>query len=178
MRNVRTTAAAAALVVAGVGALAATGVSPAGAAPSQDPTLKDVRAANARFHSVQQAEAAGYVAGKEPCVSSPAGAMGIHFSKPGSLADDAIDPLQPEMLVYLPNEDGQLKLVAVEYWKRDADQSMQTTADRPTLFGQPFNGPMPGHSPGMPVHYDLHVWLYADNPAGTFAPFNPSLRCP
>jgi hypothetical protein len=29
----------------------------------------------------------------------------------------------------------------------------------------------------MPVHYDLHVWLYADNPSGLFAPFNPSLSC-
>ena len=26
-------------------------------------------------------------------------------------------------------------------------------------------------------HYDLHVWLFRDNPNGTFAPFNPNVSC-
>jgi hypothetical protein len=26
-------------------------------------------------------------------------------------------------------------------------------------------------------HYDLHVWLYRDNPAGVFAQFNPDVSC-
>jgi hypothetical protein len=29
----------------------------------------------------------------------------------------------------------------------------------------------------MPVHYDLHVWLWQDNPAGMFALFNPTVTC-
>jgi len=29
----------------------------------------------------------------------------------------------------------------------------------------------------MPVHYDLHVWFWHDNPSGLFAPFNPALSC-
>jgi hypothetical protein len=37
---------------------------------------------------------------------------------------------------------------------------------------------MPGHQPGMPIHYDLHVWLWMDNPSGMFAPWNPRVRCP
>ena len=36
---------------------------------------------------------------------------------------------------------------------------------------------MTGHSPGMPVHYDLHVWLFDSNPDGVFAPWNPSVSC-
>src|SRR6266498_2895652 len=32
--------------------------------------------------------------------------------------------------------------------------------------------------PTMAVHYDLHVWLWQDNPTGLFAPFNPRLACP
>jgi hypothetical protein len=60
----------------------------------------------------------------------------------------------------------------------DADGSLATDDDRPSIFGQPFDGPMPGHNPAMPVHYDLHVWLSADNPSGLFAQFNPSLSCP
>jgi hypothetical protein len=26
-------------------------------------------------------------------------------------------------------------------------------------------------------HYDLHVWLFRDNPSGEFAPFNPNVSC-
>jgi hypothetical protein len=36
---------------------------------------------------------------------------------------------------------------------------------------------MPGHNPTMPVHYDLHVWIWKANPSGLFAPFNPALSC-
>jgi hypothetical protein len=36
---------------------------------------------------------------------------------------------------------------------------------------------MLGHEPGMPVHYDLHVWLYQANPDGVFASWNPSVSC-
>jgi hypothetical protein len=26
-------------------------------------------------------------------------------------------------------------------------------------------------------HYDLHVWLWKENPAGLFKPINPSMTC-
>ncbi len=166
------------------GVLAACGVATgaaalqAGAQPKPlESTLKDVRAATARYHSVAQAEAAGYTGVNEPCVSSPDGTMGIHYINPPLLRDNAIDPLRPEILLYVPGNGGDLKLVGVEYWKADADQDLNTRSDEPTLFGQPFGPPMEGHAPGMPVHYDLHVWLFADNPDGMFAPFNPRLTC-
>jgi hypothetical protein len=44
--------------------------------------------------------------------------MGIHATDAALMADDAIDPLRPEILVYIPNEDGSLKLVGVEYRNR------------------------------------------------------------
>ena len=59
----------------------------------------------------------------------------------------------------------------------DADGSLITDGDRPAVLGQSFDGPMPGHSPVMPVHYDLHVWVYEANESGTFAQFNPSVSC-
>jgi hypothetical protein len=40
---------------------------------------------------------------------------------------------------------------------------------------------MEGHHPLMPGalhHYDLHVWLWKENPAGMFSPTNPGLKCP
>ena len=139
--------------------------------------LNDLRAATAPYHSVEQAEKAGYVLDAH-CASSPLGGMGYHYENAELMADDAVDPLQPEILVYAPKANGKLELVAVEYWKRDADQLPFTSGDKPVLFGRGFDGPMPGHKAGMPVHYDLHVWLYKDNPRGMFFPFNPDVVCP
>jgi hypothetical protein len=82
------------------------------------------------------------------------------------------------MLTYEPQPNGRLRLVALEYFKPAADQTGKDDSDRPHLFQQPFDGPMPGHSPGMPVHYDLHVYLWKHNPNGLFAMWNPNVKCP
>jgi len=141
--------------------------------------LQNVRAATARYHSFEQAERDGYtIRAGEPCVHSPLGTMGVHAANRALMDDPAIDPLQPELLLYLPDASGNLKLVAVEYFKADADGSLATADDRPSLFGQPFDGPMPGHNPTMPVHYDLHAWVAEENPNGVFAMFNPAVTCP
>ncbi len=163
-------AAAAILVMSAVVAAAAAIASP----PDE---LQAARAATARYHSFEQAQKSGYSVAGEPCVASPLGTMGFHAINAALMADPAIDPLRPEILLYVPKPNGKLKLVGLEYWKADADQSLLTATDRPSLFGVPFNGPMPGHNPTMPVHYDLHVWLFADNPRGIFAPFNPAVSC-
>ena len=141
------------------------------------PELQEVRAAVARYHSFAQAERDGYTVANEPCIASPAGTMGIHALNPTLMADDEIDPLRPEILLYVRKPNGKLELVGVEYWKRDADQSLATNDDLPSLFGRAFQGPMPGHGPAMPVHYDLHVWVAETNPSGVFAVFSPALSC-
>ena len=41
----------------------------------------------------------------------------------------------------------------------------------------PFDGPMEGHSPVMPRHYDLHVWVWHHNPSGMFSMWNPNVSC-
>jgi hypothetical protein len=109
--------------------------------------------------------------------------MGVHAVNEAAMADPAIDLRRPELLLYIPNKHGKLRLVGVEYWKADADQNLATSGDKPSLFGQAFDGPMLGHTPPgvtpvMPIHYDLHVWLFADNPFGVFAQVNPNLACP
>ena len=103
--------------------------------------------------------------------------MGVHAINFALLMDPAIDPLRPEGLLYAPNEDGQLKLVGVEYLKVDADQNLATDGDRPSVLGTAFDGPMPGHDADMPVHYDLHVWLVERNPNGLFEQWNPAISC-
>jgi hypothetical protein len=103
------------------------------------------------------------------------GGMGVHFFNV-SLVGPKLDPLRPQVLIYEPRGD-KLELVAAEWFVPLATGVKQ----RPTLFGQPFDGPMEGHEPAMPAamhHYDLHVWLWKPNPAGVFTSTNPDLKCP
>ena len=159
-------------------ALTGAGITYAGAAaPAPDKALlHEIRAATARYHSPSQAERDGYVK-DSPCESSPAGGMGFHYINISRILDPKIDPTEPEVLLYAPSPSGGVELVGVEYLKSDADGSLLTTDDRPFLGTVPFDGPMPGHTAQMPVHYDLHVWLYQRNPSGTFAPWNPHVTC-
>lgn len=152
---------------------------PAAAAPAGDHAAKqqlaEVRQATAKYRDVAAAFADGYVR-LSGCVAVPGlGGMGFHYGKL-SLFGAPIDLLQPALLLYASSGNG-LRLVAVEYFHVDADQDLATDDDRPSLFGQPFDGPMEGHEEGMPRHYDLHVWLWQANPSGIFAQFNPNVRC-
>lgn len=124
------------------------------------------------------AEAAGWFRVSD-CTELPDGsaAMGYHYLNPALLAAPP-DPARPAMLVYVPSRDGSLTLGAVEWFAVDADQDVATDGDRPSVLGVPLEGPMPGHEPGMPVHYDLHAWVGVANPAGILQAFNPAVSCP
>jgi hypothetical protein len=137
--------------------------------------LAELKQATAKYHRVAAAEADGYMLAS-PCEESPDGGMGHHYLNP-SLLGPEIDPLRPEILLYAPVGNS-LRLVGVEYFKVDADQNLATDGDRPSLFGRGFDGPMLGHAPGMPIHYDLHVWIWKANPAGVLEMWNPALDCP
>jgi hypothetical protein len=139
--------------------------------------LKEVRRATEAYKDVKAAEAAGYVLAG-PCEEDPKyGGMGFHYANQALIEDGELDPLRPELLVYQPAGNGKLRLGAVEYFQVDGDQDLATDDDRPWLFDVPFDGPMLGHNPNMPIHYDLHVWLYRNNPAGIFAMWNPRVSC-
>lgn len=130
--------------------------------------------ATRQFRDSRAALAAGYQRAHD-CVPG----MGYHWAHPARSADTVIDPVLPEVLLY----DKRGRLLGIEYFKADADGNLKTDPDRPTLFGNPFDGPMAGHEvppghPPMPVHYDLHVWLYEPNPAGELATLNPRVTCP
>ncbi|HET7136862.1 MAG TPA: hypothetical protein VFI04_00775 [Gaiellaceae bacterium] len=146
--------------------------------------LAKAKAALSAYRSVDVAEAAGYKA-ESPCEWIPnapqaswwGGGMGIHYVN-DALLGKPINPSKPAILTYVPAADGSMQLLAAEYFKPDADQNVRTDGDRPSVFGHPFDGPMLGHAPGMPIHYDLHVWLWKHNPSGMFAPWNPDVTCP
>lgn len=144
--------------------------------------LKDlaaVRQATAKYHNVDAAIADGYVA-TPACVAQPGvGGMGYHYIK-FSLVDNTISLTEPEVLLYAPSADG-LRLVGVEYFLPLGAPGAPIPPNppaAPVLFGRAFDGPMLGHDPDMPPHYDLHVWTWQPNPAGMFEQLNPSVVCP
>ncbi|MEO5321763.1 hypothetical protein PV773_00410 [Mesorhizobium sp. CC13] len=100
------------------------------------------------------------------------GAMGVHFVN--LTVKGPPDLAKPNVLVYEP-DGGKLRLVAVEWLV-----PLAVAKERPTLMGQPFEGPMEGHEPLIPkefAHYDLHAWLFKDNPNGMFSATNPDVTC-
>lgn len=119
------------------------------------------------------------------CVTYPAGGghgamqykpgtMGVHFLNTANIGPK-LDSLHPQVLIYEPVGD-KLRLVAAEWFVPTA-----VSKTPPTIFGHQLEGPMAGHEPVMPAelrHWDLHVWLWKDNPYGVFSPTNSAVTCP
>jgi hypothetical protein len=150
--------------------------------------LTAARAATAQYHNESKALADGFFSTFE-CVAAPGlGAMGVHYINPARMMNTSVDASEPETLLYIRQNDGTMRLVGLEYFAPvlsngipwfGGPNSPPPVVDNPApvLFGQTFDGPMPGHGPGQPWHYDLHVWAWRDNPRGLFFPFNPKLSC-
>lgn len=132
-----------------------------------NPLAAKVRDANARFSDVAVATAEGYA--PIPCVSGiEGGAMGIHFVNGKLIEDGIVDISKPEAVMYEPQADGSLELVAVEYI---------TTKGPAELDGHLFSFTGSPNRYGLPPFYELHVWAWRANPTGTFADMNPTVSC-
>lgn len=172
------------------------------AAPAEA-DLTTVRAATERFRDVTVALAEGYV--RDPMnlcdtaemMGRPAelGAMGIHFFRPDLLGITGppsprvsgtgthTDFTSPAILIYEPQRDGSLELVAVEnlVFKKAWEQAGNTAL--PTFQGVPYDYMVDDPATAIDEahmfepHYDRHVWLYRANPRGMFAQFNPDVTC-
>jgi hypothetical protein len=180
---------------------AAQAAQPAAAQPPSEPTLEQVRAATERFRDVKVALAEGYVS-MGGCVTAAAigypsheGAMGIHYVRMDLLGINGppnprvagtstyTDFNKPSVLIYEPKADGTLELIAVENLVFTKAWEAAGNKKRPTFQGVPYN--YMADDPATKIdeghmfepHYDLHVWLYRDNPAGVFAQFNPAVSC-
>jgi hypothetical protein len=111
------------------------------------------------------------------CIDVPGmGAMGIHYVKGDLVGDPAVTAASPEALVYEPEANGRLRLVALEYVTlKEAWDA--THSSPPTLFGEMFNFTPAGNRYGLPAYYSLHAWIWEHNHHGTFAMWNPSVNC-
>lgn len=124
-------------------------------------TIAQVRAITAKYHDVDVALADGYDM-ISPCVPQ----MGYHYQKAvADGVDRELDPLDPEILVYAPHANGELKLVAVEYASWPAAE----------LFGEAFAPP--AEAGEGPQFHTLHVWVWKHNPDGMFEAHNPKVSC-
>lgn len=140
--------------------------------------LSTARAATARFHQIETATSAGYGEFRDAagiaCIDNPAGVMGVHFVNGALVGDGVITAATPEALVYQPLANGKMRLVAVEYI---VFYSMWAGASKPSLFGQEFTLIGSTNRYGIPAFYELHAWIWQNNPSGTFKDWNPSRSC-
>jgi hypothetical protein len=137
--------------------------------------LVAARKATEKYLDVERAKKDGFVQLGE-CIKNSTGAVGYHYVNLDHVVDREIVPTKPEILIYHPSSTG-LELVALEYFKRDVDQDLETDDDKPELFGEPFVGPIPGQTADQPIHYEMHIWLWRENPKGMFVHFNEDLHC-
>jgi hypothetical protein len=132
-----------------------------------------------------------------PMMGFPAklGAMGIHYFRPDLLGVTAppnprvdgngthTDFLKPGILIYEPQPDGSLQLVAVENLVFQKSWHGAGHARPPSFHGVEYDNMK--DDPATKIdeahmfepHYDRHVWLYRHNPNGMFAQFNPRVSC-
>lgn len=130
--------------------------------------ITELRLATAPFHSLPNAIDAGWSEDLTGCLALPGvGGMGHHYVNWDIFFDDEVDPLRPELLVYVPTPNGGLRLGAVEYLVFDN----VLTGPVPELFGQTFH-----YNPNVQA-WVLHVWLWRGNSDGLFADWNPHVSC-
>jgi hypothetical protein len=168
-----------------------------------EPTLDEVRTVTEKYKDVKVALAEGYI--RDPfdlCETADmmgkpveAGAMGVHYFKPELVGVTSppnprvagngghTDFRNPAVLIYEPQADGSLELVAVENLVFDKGLAEAGKSDPPTFHGVAYDHmaddpPTPldeGHM--FESHYDRHVWVHRENPNGVFTPFNPAVSC-
>lgn len=171
--------------------------------PDTRAALEDVRAATEKYRDPEAALADGYV--RDPMnvchlasdedLPAQAGGMGVHFFRPDLLGITATEPrvdgtgthtdfLKPSVLVYVPDETGALKLGAVENLVWEDAWRAAGNEGAPEFHGFQYwhriDNPVTSHADEAHLfepHYELHVWLYEENPAGLFAQFNPRVDC-
>lgn len=168
-----------------------------------EPTLAEVRTLTARFQDVNVALAEGYI--RDPMnmcdtatmMGAPAslGAMGIHYFRPDMLGVTAppnprvtgtgthTDFRNPAILIYEPQQDGSVKLVAVENLVFQKSWAASGATKPPSFHGVVWDTMQDNPATAIDEahmfepHYDRHVWVWRDNPNGMFAQYNPAVSC-
>jgi len=95
--------------------------------------------------------------------------MGHHYLNP-ALADDKFDLLNPEFILYAPDDDGIMQMVAIEYG------IVPDNPENPGTAPEGFTGDLDEwYFNEMIGMWTLHVWTQLENPGGIFYPHNLAL---
>lgn len=167
-----------------------------------EPTLQEIRTATKKYMDVNVALADGYIADPmnicemATMMGRPAedGGMGIHYFRPDLLGITATEPrvdgmgthtdfLQPAVLIYEPQADGSMELIAVENLVFRKAWHAAGNDSPPSFHGVAYDHMVDNPNTELDEahmfeeHYDRHVWVYRENPNGVFTPFNPNVSC-
>jgi len=115
------------------------------------------------------------------CVSGPDhGAMGVHYVD-GSLINGGtllsgqnLDPTRPQAIIYEPQANGEMKLVAIEFIILASALPPDAAPQVEGHLMQYIDGP---NRYGLPAFFELHVWAWRDNPLGSFVDWNNHVSC-
>lgn len=135
--------------------------------------LSALRESTSQFHQFQWALDAGFEMGSH-CVEIPGlGGMGYHYVNfPGIFGE--YDPSMPQALLYEPMKNGKMRLVGVEFVLDKA--TWDAANEEPPFFGSrefDFDNAIALPFP----NYQLHIWIWKNNPSGIFEKFNPTVSC-
>ncbi|WP_246019913.1 hypothetical protein [Muriicola soli] len=126
--------------------------------------VDELKAATAKYVNVDVATAEGFfdASGFVPN-------MGHHYILPERI-DETFELSKPEILLYVPNANGVMEIVAVEYAVPIED------LDNPGLPPEGFTGKddVWEINPNL-KQWQLHVWIYTENPEGIFTAHNPAI---
>lgn len=95
--------------------------------------------------------------------------MGHHYLNP-ALSDGLFEMDKPEIILYVPDANGIMQMVAVEY------SIIPSDPDNPGNPPEGFSGDEDvWHFNEMLGQWQLHVWTVLDNPEGIFAAHNSAI---
>ena len=138
--------------------------------PAVAKDLATLRQVTAPYHDFATGKDAGWGTQITGCRTDPGGAggMGFHYGNTDFI-DGTAQVDRPQLLLYEPESNGKLRLVAVEYI---IPYTFHARSDAPpVLFGQQFK------QVDAFQLWGLHAWVWKENPSGIFADWNPNVNC-
>lgn len=138
--------------------------------PAVAKDLAALRRVTAPYHDFATGKNAGWGTQITGCMTDPGGAggMGFHYGNTDFI-DGTAQVERPQLLLYEPESNGKLRLVAVEYIIPYTFHARSDTP--PELFGRQFK------QVDAFQLWGLHAWVWKENPSGMFADWNPNVNC-
>ncbi len=131
--------------------------------------IDEVKTATSDFQDLNVAVNAGWDTDISGCVEHPTeGGMGHHYARMEYM-DGRVNHLQPQVLLYVVNENEQMEFLGVEYIVPFS--VLPEDEEPPVLFNQPF------HQNHEQQIWALHVWTEKENTEGMFENWNPDVTC-